>query len=67
MKIYKISALNHLLKYSDRYQISIQFWPDYNTVYIMKDDVDLNSWGGDGDFAIIEAGKYLDRLNKIKP
>jgi hypothetical protein len=57
--------LKRLLKYSDRYEISIQFWPQQVAVYIAKDGVDLNSWGCyDGSKSITSAIEYLDRINK---
>lgn len=58
--------LLRLLRYSDRYELSIQFWPDQTVVYIAKDDVDLNSYGGDFNFAINSALDYLIRINKKK-
>lgn len=58
--------LKKLLKFSDRYEISIQFWPDQISVFIAKDDVDLESYGGDFE-AIKRAIQYLNRINKIKP
>jgi hypothetical protein len=56
--------LCNLLEYRDRYQISIQFWPEQTAVYIMKDDVDLSDYGGDFDFAVGSALAYLERINK---
>ena len=53
-----------LLKYSDRYEISIQFWPDQTAVFIEKDGVDLASFGGDFNSTIIKAKQYLKRINK---
>ena len=60
----EMGAFQSLLKYSDRYEISIQFWPDQTAVYIAKDGVDLESWGGGTEFSIISALKYLNRINK---
>ncbi len=57
------NKLKSLIRYSDRYEISIQFWPDQTAVYISKDDVDLTSFGGDFDFAIGSAFDYLKRIN----
>ena len=58
------SLLHKLLKYSDRYDISIQFWVDQTVVYISKGGVDLQSYGGDFEFAIKSSIAYLDRINK---
>lgn len=57
--------LKRLLKYSDRYEISIQFWPNQIAVFIAKDGVDLNSWGDStGEKSIDSAIQYLNRINK---
>ena len=60
----KLEHLERLLSYSDRYQISIQFWPDQTAVYISKDHVNLTSFGGTFDYAITEATRYLNRITK---
>lgn len=61
------AKLKRLLKYSDRYEISIQFWPGQIAVFLAKDGVDLNSWGcTDGEYSIQAAIEYLDRINKVK-
>lgn len=62
-----MTALERLIKYSDRYQISIQFWPEQTSVFIMKDHVDLTSFGGGFDETIKAALDYLNRINKVKP
>lgn len=62
-----LSILGRLLKYSDRYEISIQFWPKQIAVYISKDMVELKDYGGDFDFAIKRSIEYLDRINNKKP
>lgn len=54
--------LKDLLRFSDRYEISIQFWPQQIAVYIAKDGVDLTDFGGDFGFAI---GKSIEYLNRI--
>jgi len=61
-----LSILKKLLKFSDRYEISIQFWPKQITVYIAKDGVDLTDFGGDFDFAIGESIEYLNRITGVK-
>jgi len=63
-----MTALEKLIKYSDRYQISIQFWPEQTAVFIMKDDVDLESFGAyDLEEVVKAALDYLDRINRVKP
>lgn len=63
-----MTALEKLIKYSDRYQISIQFWPEQTAVFIMKDDVDLESFGAyDLEEVVKTALDYLDRINRVKP
>lgn len=59
-----LNKLGRLLRYSDRYEIIIQFWSGQIVVYIYKDGVELQDYGGDFDFAINSSIKYLDRINK---
>ena len=68
MKLSKtqLNQLTKLLRYSNRYEISIQFWPSQTTVYIEKDGIDLMSYGGEFDFAINSSNDYLNRINKSK-
>jgi hypothetical protein len=54
--------LKKLLAFSDRYEISIQFWSEQIAVYIAKDGVDLTDFGGNFDFAVGKAIKYLVRI-----
>jgi len=60
----QVKKLFKLLSYSDKYMISIQFWPELTAVYISKDDVDISDYGGDFDFAIDSAIAFLERINK---
>ncbi len=63
MTLTEMRKLNKLLAYSDRYEISIQFWPDQTAVYIAKHGVDLIDFGGSSfDFAIDKAIEYLSRI-----
>lgn len=62
----QMALLHRLLRYSNRYEINIQFWPDQTAVYIAKGGVDLESYGGDFDFAIKSAIAYLKRINNHK-
>jgi hypothetical protein len=62
---HQLSELNRLFRYSDRYEISIQFWPSHTAVYICKDGIDLQDYGGSFDFAIGKSLEYLDRINKV--
>jgi hypothetical protein len=57
-----LAELKKLLAFSDRYEISIQFWPEIIAVYIAKDGVDLADYGGDFDFAIGKSIEYLERI-----
>lgn len=57
-----LEQLRRLLAYSDKYEISIQFWPEQIAVYIAKDGVYLQDYGGDFDFAIGRTIEYLDRV-----
>lgn len=59
-----LELLSLLLKYSDRYEISIQFWPKQTAVYIAKDGVDLKDFGGDFEFAVRSSISFL---NSIQP
>lgn len=58
--------LRNLLEYSNRYEISIQFWPSQTAVYISKDGIDLIDYGGDFDFAVGSSLAYLERINKVR-
>lgn len=60
----QLVKLGKLLNYSNIYELSIQFWPDQTVIYISKDDVELQSYGGDFDFAIDSSLEYLNRINK---
>lgn len=59
----QLKKLSQLIEYSDKYNINVQFWPDQTAVYIDKDDIELQSYGGDFDFAIDSALSYLKRIN----
>ncbi len=59
-----LEQLSRLLKYSDDYEISIQFWPKQTAVYISKDGIDLQDYGGDFDFAIGRSIEYLDSVTR---
>lgn len=63
LKPIQVVKLHSLIKYSDKYQINIQFWPEQTAVYISKDDVDLKDFGGSFDFAIDSSLQYLERIN----
>ena len=58
------AQLHKLLKYSDRYEINLQFWPQQTAVFIAKDGIDLNNWGGEFNHSIGSALSYLQRINK---
>lgn len=58
--------LNRMLAYSEKYDITIQFWGESNTnVFIEKDGIDLTDFGGlSPDEAIKKTVQFLDRINK---
>jgi hypothetical protein len=61
----QIKLLRKVVKYSERYEISVQFWPEQNAIFIAKDDVDLNSFGSSDLTETLQMGvDYLDRINK---
>lgn len=60
----QLVKLGQLLRYTDIYEINIQFWPEQTAVFIEKDGIELQDYGGDFDFAIDRAIEYLDKINK---
>lgn len=60
----QLGQLAKLISYSDRYEVSIQHWPDQTAVFIEKEGVELTSYGGNFDHAIGSAIDYLKRINK---
>ena len=58
--------LKKLLAFSDKYEISVQFWSEQIAVYISKDGFDLTDFGGDFDFAVGKAIEYLVRITSHK-
>lgn len=59
-----IIKLGALLTYSNKYEISIQFWPDQTAVFISKDGVELQDYGGSFDFAVDRSIEYLNKITK---
>lgn len=58
--------LSRIEKYSQRYNISFQFWGDgNNNCFINKDDVEIHSSGGHDTIkeALSYTLEYLDRIN----
>jgi hypothetical protein len=54
-----------LLKYSEKYEITYQMWPEYHAIYIAKDGIDLYSFGSyDPADTMRGALEYLDRITK---
>lgn len=53
-----MAVLKKILKYSDRYEVTIQFWPDLLSVFIEKNDVELASFDN-----LVSALEYLNRIN----
>lgn len=65
MKGKTITLMNKILDYSEKYEITIQHWPGYKTIYVAKDGVDLISYGDYGlDEVLEKVTAYLDRINK---
>lgn len=62
----ELKLLTKLLSYTDRYDISIQFWVDQTAVYISKGGVDLESYGGDAESTFQQSIDYLKRINREK-
>jgi len=63
------SLMLRLIDYSTRYEINIQLWPEYNTIYVAKIGIDMFNYGGHNlkDVLVTVLG-YLDRVNrKQKP
>jgi hypothetical protein len=57
-----VELLSRLLMFSNKYELSIQFWPEQTAVYISKDGVDLQDYGGSFQFAVRRAIEYLERI-----
>jgi hypothetical protein len=57
-----LTLLSRLLMFSSKYELSIQFWPEQTAVYISKDGVDLQDYGGDFKFAVGLAIEYLEQI-----
>lgn len=58
------TLLKKIMEYSKKYEISVQFWPDQQAVFIAKDGVDLESYGGRLKQSLRAAVKYLNRINR---
>jgi hypothetical protein len=56
------NKLKQLLSYSNRYDISIQFWTEQQAIYIEKHDVPLIDFGGEFNDIIDDAIGYLNRI-----
>lgn len=54
---------SRLLAYRDRYEITVQYWPQQTAVYVDKDGVELAHFGGDDELAFTKSVQYLDRIN----
>jgi hypothetical protein len=60
--------IKEIEKYSQKYQISFQFWGDgNNNAFIMKDDVDLYDSGGFLSIreAVMDALQYIYKINRV--
>lgn len=58
------SLLTKIMRYSKKYEINVQFWPKQWAVYISKDGVELNSFGGDPEPTLRQGVDYLDRITR---
>lgn len=58
--------LQELEKWSQKYEISFQFWPEQKNVFISKDGVELTSFGGYNTIedVIFKALNYVYKINK---
>ena len=56
--------LTKIMRYSKKYEISVQFWPDQWAIFIAKDGVDLTSFGGEPENTLKRGLEYLDRITK---
>ena len=63
------SLMLRLIDYSARYEINIQLWPEYNTIYVAKTGIDMFNYGAhDLKTVLVRVLEYLDRVNrKQKP
>lgn len=59
----QMKSLQNLLRYSDKYEISIQFWPEQTAVFISKEDIELIDFGGDFEDVMKKSIEYLNRIN----
>ena len=64
-----MQLMARLMQYGEKYEISVQLWPEYKTIYVAKDGVDLYSYGAyDLKIVLSTVLDYLDRVNrKQKP
>lgn len=67
-EILTASLMLRLIDYGEKYEISVQLWPQYKTIYVAKDGVDLFSYGDhDLQRVLSRILEYLDRINAKKP
>ena len=59
-----IELIKELLSYSDKYEISVQFWPNQIALYIAKDGIELKDFGGEFKKTIQSAIYFLKRITK---
>ena len=59
------SMMLRLIDYSDRYEVTVQLWPKYHTIYLAKDGYELYSYGAsDLKEVLSKILGYLDRINR---
>ena len=56
--------LKKIIRYSKKYEISIQFWPFQWAIFIQKDGVELTSFGGEPEETLQRGLDYLNRINR---
>jgi hypothetical protein len=59
------SLLTKIMRYSKKYEISVQFWPDQWAIFINKDGIELTSFGGEPENTLRRGVEYLDRINRV--
>ncbi len=64
-KKFSESVLAEIGEWGKKYELSFQFWPDQNNVYISKNGVELTCIGGRGsvDEILSDCCAYLRRIN----
>lgn len=59
-----LKLMKSIIRYSNKYEISIQYWPDQWAIFIAKDGIDLTSFGGEPEDTLERGLEYLNRITK---